>query len=166
MGGIIDVDDPSFVHPGDMPARVRDYCRAAGQPVPDTIGEVARCVLEGLALRYRAVFGSIAQVTGRPTTVVHVVGGGSRNDLLNQLTADVIGLAVRTGPAEATSMGNLLVQLVALGELEGLDDVREGVRRSDSGRLVEPRDPSNWGEHYNRFRDLVAPAPSVRDLVD
>lgn len=164
--GIVDVDHPSFVRPGDMPTRIRDYCRATGQPVPSTMGEVARCVLEGLALRYRVAFDSIATVTGRPTTCIHIVGGGSRNDLLNQLTADVTGLAVRTGPVEATSMGNVLVQLMALGELGGLDDVREVVRRSDSGRLVEPRDPSRWGEHYIRFRDLVASAPSAQDLVD
>ncbi|HEX7746773.1 MAG TPA: rhamnulokinase family protein [Micromonosporaceae bacterium] len=166
IGSIVDVDHPSFVHPGDMPARIRDYCRATGQPVPATIGEVARCVLEGLALRYRAAFDSIAEVTGRPAALVHIVGGGSRNDLLNQLTADVTGLAVRTGPVEATAMGNILVQLVALGELKGLDDMREVVRRSDSGRFVEPRDPARWGEHYNRFRDLVAPVPPVQDLVD
>ncbi|PWU47693.1 rhamnulokinase [Micromonospora globispora] len=166
MGSIVDVDHPSFVHPGDMPARVRDYCRSTGQPVPSTVGEVARSVLEGLALRYRAAFDSIAEVTGRPTTLVHIVGGGSRNDLLNQLTADVTGLAVHAGPVEATAMGNLLVQLVALGELGGLDDVREVVRRSDCGRLVEPRDPSVWGEHYTRFRDLVASATPVQDLVN
>jgi rhamnulokinase len=163
---VIDVDHPSFVRPGDMPNRVRDYCRATGQPVPSTVGEVTRCVLEGLALRYRAAFDSIVEVTGRPTTLVHIVGGGSRNDLLNQLTADVTGLPVRTGPVEATSMGNILVQLMALGELGGLDDVRKVVRRGGSGRLVEPGDPGRWGEHYTRFRDLVASASSEQDLVD
>ncbi|MBX6354737.1 MAG: rhamnulokinase [Micromonosporaceae bacterium] len=163
---VVDVDHPSFVRPGDMPGRVRDYCRATGQPVPATVGEVARCVLEGLALRYRTAFESIVEVTGRPTTLVHIVGGGSRNELLNQLTADVTGLPVRTGPVEATSMGNLLVQLVALGELSGLDDVRGVVRRGGSGRLVEPRDPGPWAEHYARFRDHVAAVASGPDPVD
>jgi rhamnulokinase len=161
---IIDVDHPSFVRPGDMPARVRDYCRATGQPVPSTVGEVTRCVLEGLALRYRAAFDAIVEVTGRPTTLVHIVGGGSRNDLLNRLTADVTGLPVRTGPVEATAMGNLLVQLTALGELGGLDDGRRLVRRGGSGRLVEPGDPGSWGEHYGRFRDLVVSAPPEQDV--
>jgi rhamnulokinase len=163
---IIDVDHPSFVRPGDMPARIRAYCRTTGQPVPATAGEVARCVLEGLALRYRSAFVAIAEVTGRPVPVVHIVGGGARNDLLNQLTADVTGLPVRTGPVEATAMGNLLVQLIALGDLASLGDIRDVVRRSDSGRLVEPRGPSLWGEHFTQFRGLVASASPVPDLVN
>jgi rhamnulokinase len=163
---IVDVDHPSFVRPGDMPARIRDYCRDTGQPLPVTFGEVARCVLEGLALRYRSAFDAIAAVRGHPVTAVHIVGGGSRNDLLNQLTADVTGLAVRTGPVEATSMGNLLVQLMTLGELASLADVRDVVRHSDPGRLVEPRDPLPWQEHFNQFRNLVASASPVHDLVN
>ncbi|WP_262286778.1 rhamnulokinase family protein [Micromonospora sp. MA102] len=163
---VVDVDHPSFVRPGDMPARIRAYCRATGQPVPAGMGEVARCVLEGLALRYRVAFESIVKVTGRPMTAVHIVGGGSRNDLLNQLTADTTGLPVRTGPVEATAMGNLLVQLMALGELTGLEDIREVVRRDDHGRLVEPRDPAMWGEHYTRFRDVVASVSPGQDLVE
>jgi rhamnulokinase len=162
---VVDVDHPTFVRPGDMPDRVRAYCRTTGQPVPSTVGDVTRCVLEGLALRYRAAFDAIGEVTGRPTTLVHIVGGGSRNDLLNQLTADVTGLPVRAGPVEATAMGNLLVQLVALGELGGLEDVRSVVRRGGSGRLVEPSDPGRWGEHYARFRDLVASASPEHDGV-
>ncbi|MDQ0765528.1 rhamnulokinase [Streptomyces canus] len=128
---VIDPDDPVFAGPGDMPERIRSYCREHGEPVPDSVGEVTRCVLESLALRYGKVLGDLAAATGRPAPLVQVIGGGSRNQLLNEMTARAAGIPVHAGPVEAASDGNILVQLAALGELNGLDQMREVSRRSN-----------------------------------
>jgi rhamnulokinase len=152
----IDVDHPEFLAPGDMPARVRGYCRRTGQPEPHGVGEIARCVLESLALRYRTAVEAVGTVTGRPAPLVHVVGGGARNTLLNQLTADVTGLPVLAGPVESTALGNALVQLVALGELAGLAEAREVVLAGEPGERHEPRPGLSWDETYESFLARVA----------
>lgn len=151
---LVNPDEDEFVLPGDMPARVRDYLRRTGQPIPETPSAMARCVLESLALRYRMVLDDLAAVTGTPVTGVHVVGGGSRNALLDRLTADVTGLPVRVGPVEATAFGNVLVQLGTLGELSGLAEMREVVRASDQPELIEPRGDAATEDRYARFRAL------------
>jgi rhamnulokinase len=128
---VVDVDDPVFAAPGDMPARIRDAARASGQPVPEDQASVVRCILDSLALAYRRAVRTVADLAGRDVRVVHVVGGGSRNGLLCQLTADATGLPVLAGPAEGTAMGNLLVQAWALGDLTGgLPAIREVVAAS------------------------------------
>ena len=155
---IVDPDAPEFITPGDMPARLRDFCRRTGQPEPDTVGRVARCVFESLALRYRATFEDLARVAGVAVPVVHVVGGGSRNTLLNQAVADVTGLPVVAGPVEATALGNVLVQLIALGDLADLAQAREVVRAS-FGPEIQRFDPSasdRLAGRYDRYRELVA----------
>jgi rhamnulokinase len=152
---IIDPDTPEFVLRGDMPAMIREYCLRTGQPQPDTVGRVARCVLEGLALRYRATFEDLAAVTGAGVPAVHVVGGGSRNTMLCRLTADVSGIEVLAGPAEATALGNALVQLIALGELRDLDEARALARSgTDLVRYTPHPDPAS-GDAYERFRHLA-----------
>ncbi|MCW2724087.1 MAG: rhaB [Frankiales bacterium] len=159
---VVDVDHPAFVEPGDMPERIREFCRRSGQPVPSSVGEISRCVLEGLTLRYRYAFDQIAKVTGTPVTAVHVVGGGSRNDVLNRATAAATQLPVIAGPVEATAMGNLLVQLCSLGELGGLDDIRDVVRATEPTRDIDP-DPSaaaRWDDAYARLHELIAVAPA------
>jgi rhamnulokinase len=154
---VVDVDHAAFVEPGDMPERIREYCRRSGQPVPTSAGEISRCILEGLTLRYRYAFDEIAKVTGTPVTAVHVVGGGSRNEVLNRATAAATRVPVIAGPVEATAMGNLLVQLRSLGELDGLDDIREVVRATEPTRDIDP-DPSaaaRWDDAYARLHDLI-----------
>jgi rhamnulokinase len=153
---IVDPDAPQLVAPGDMPARLRELCRRAGQPVPDSVGRVARCVLDSLALRYRATFEQLGRVTGRAVPLVHIVGGGSRNALLCQLTADVSGIEVITGPVEATALGNALVQLIALGELRDLDEARAAVRASTAVARYTPRPDPAADDAYERFLRLGA----------
>jgi rhamnulokinase len=153
---IVDPDVPEFITPGDMPARLRDFCRRTGQPEPDTVGRVARCIFESLALRYGATFEDLARVTGAGVPVVHVVGGGSRNGLLCQLTADVAGIEVLAGPVEATALGNALVQLIALGELRDLDEARALVRAGAELVRYPPRPAAAADDAYGRFRQLEA----------
>lgn len=127
---VVNPDADEFLTPGDLPGRIRDYCRRSGQPEPEGVGAVARCVIDSLALGYRGVAASIADVTGHAPTAVVVTGGGSSHRLLSQLTADATGLPVRCGPVEATALGNGAVQLAALGELDGLPEIRRVVASS------------------------------------
>jgi rhamnulokinase len=156
---VIDVDDPLFAAPGDMPTRIAAMARATGQPVPEDEASVTRCILDSLALAYRRAVRTIAELSGHDVQVVHVVGGGSRNRLLCQLTADATGLPVLAGPAEGTAMGNLLVQAWALGDLEGgLPAIREVVAASTELVRWEPTgDTRAWDQAENRLRDLTAP---------
>jgi len=147
---LIDPDDERFAAPADLPSEVRSRCRETGQPEPHGPGEVVRVILESLALRHRVVVRRLEEVSGRRLSRVHVVGGGARNRLLCQLTADACGLPVRVGPVEATAIGNLVVQAVALGELSGLAEARELVRRSFPSRELEPR-AGAWDELARRF---------------
>ena len=151
---VVNTDHPDFVAPGDLPARVRAYCARTGQPAPEDEAAVVRCVLDSLALGYRRTLDDLTAVTGRPVTAVHIVGGGSRNRLLNQAVADVTGLPVTAGPVEATALGNTLVQLIALGDIEDLAQAREVVRAGAGQeiRRVEPSADDRLAERYGRYR--------------
>jgi rhamnulokinase len=155
---MVNTDQTDFVAPGDMPGRIRAYCARTGQPVPADDGAVVRCILDSLALGYRLAIDDLRAVTGRPVPAVHVVGGGSRNQLLNQSVADVTGLPVVAGPIEATALGNLLVQLIALGEVKDLAQARAVVEASAGPeiRRVEPSGADRLAERYGRYRELVA----------
>ena len=152
----MNVDAPDFILPDDMPAAIRAACARSGQPVPETEGGVLRCALESLALRYRLVLDTLRDLTGKPIDVLHVVGGGSRNRPLCQMIADATGTRVVAGPAEATATGNALVQMIALGDLESLDEGRALVRRSFELATFEPRERDAWEEAYERYRGIVA----------
>jgi rhamnulokinase len=152
---LVDPDDPSFLPPGDMPGRIAAYCRRTGQPVPESEGAFVRCALESLALKYRWTVERLEEITGGPIRAVHVVGGGSRNALLNQFTADATGRAVYAGPVEATAIGNVLMQVVGRGGLGGLADLREVVARSFPVTVHEPRDSGAWEDAIGRFEGLV-----------
>ena len=143
---MIDPDDPAFLPPGDMPARVADACRRTGQRPPDGRAGTVRCILDSLALAYRRTVGQVQELSGRHADVVHLVGGGARNELLCQLTADACGLPVVAGPVEASALGNVLVQARALGSAPGdLDGMRALVCQSQPLRRFEPRDDgSRW----------------------
>jgi len=128
---VVDVDDPAFIPPGDTPARIAAAARRTGQRPPADEAATVRCILDSLALGYRRAIRQAADLSGHPVDVVHVVGGGARNGLLCQLTADATGLPVIAGPVEATAMGNLLVQAWATGGLTGgLPAIREVVTAS------------------------------------
>jgi sugar (pentulose or hexulose) kinase len=146
---VVDVNDPSLLPPGSatdpMPERVVALARAAGEPVPQSPGEITRCVLDSLALAYRRHLRAAATLAGRELEVVHVVGGGSQNHLLCQLTADACGLPVLAGPAEAAALGNVLVQARTLGAgLPDLAAMRDLVRRTHDVRRHEPRPGLDW----------------------
>jgi len=155
---LVDVDNPAFAAPGDIPARITAAARASGQPIPEDDASVTRCILDSLALAYRRAVRMVADLAGRDARVVHVVGGGSRNALLCQLTADATGLPVIAGPTEGTAMGNLLVQAWATGELDGgLPAIREVVRSSSNLVRWEPTgDTRAWEQADNRLRDMFA----------
>jgi sugar (pentulose or hexulose) kinase len=143
---VVDPDDPAFLPPGDMPARVADACRRTGQRPPDSRAGTVRCILDSLALAYRRTVRQVQDLSGRHADVVHLVGGGARNELLCQLTADACGLPVVAGPVEASALGNVLVQARALGSAPGdLDGMRALVRQSQPLRRFEPRgDGARW----------------------
>jgi rhamnulokinase len=152
---VIDPDDPSYVLPPSMPDAITDFCRRTGQPIPAGPGALVRCCLESLALRYRWVLEKLQEMLGRRLEVIHIVGGGSQNRLLNQFTADACNRPVLAGPVEATAIGNVLVQAMGLGLVGSLAEAREVVRRSFSVERFEPRGPLRWDEAYARFRQLV-----------
>jgi rhamnulokinase len=136
---VIDADDPVFLPPGDMPARISAWLSVRGLPVPGSRAEVTRCVLDSLALAYRRALLAAQRLSGRHADVIHVVGGGSRNELLCQLTADAAGLPVLAGPSEATALGNAVVQARALGAAPAtLDGMRALLRRSAGLSRYEP----------------------------
>lgn len=134
----IDVGDPEFIATGDVLARIADACRRSDQAVPETLGQFTRCILQSLAAAYGQTIARCVELTGRPVDVVHMVGGGSRNALLCRLTAEACERDVLAGPAEATSLGNLLVQAMATGEIDSLDELRDLVRRSAQVVRYEP----------------------------
>jgi rhamnulokinase len=152
LRSFVDPDDARFLAPDDMPRAIQDFCRETGQPVPDTESRLVRCALESLALKYRVVLGWIAEVTGTTVEVIHIVGGGARNALLNQFTADACGVPVLAGPVEATVLGNILMQVRARGELGSLADIRAVVRASGGVSEFQPRDTGRWAEALTRLR--------------
>jgi rhamnulokinase len=154
----IDPDATELLHPLDMAAALRSACAASGQPAPDDVGGLVRMVFESLALRYRWVIEQLQSLTGQAITTIHVVGGGARNTLLCQLTADATGCIVRTGPVEATAIGNVVVQAIAAGELKDLREARELVRRCVSQAELQPHPSERWEEAYARFLSVIQAA--------
>ncbi|WGL51859.1 rhamnulokinase [Nocardioides sp. BP30] len=154
---VVDIDHPSLLPPGDMPERLRALARASGEPVPETPAEVVRTILDSLALAYRRNLRQGAALAGRTLELVHVVGGGSQNALLCQLTADACGLPVLAGPAEAAALGNALVQARTLSRMRGGDDLpdlaamRSLVRRTHDLRRYEPRSGADWDTAERRL---------------
>jgi rhamnulokinase len=155
FASMVDPDDDSFFYPGNMPEVVRDYCRRSGQPVPESPGAVMRCCLESLALKYRVVIEALEQVTGRSLGTIRVVGGGSRNRLLCQWTADACGRPVVAGPVEATALGNILLQAIATGHLPDLQAGRAAVAASTQLDSYAPRDGMAWQAASERFKVLL-----------
>jgi rhamnulokinase len=156
FASLIDPDDPAFAPPGDMPRRIRDFCTQTGQEAPETRGAIVRCALESIALAHRRAIDLLRDAAGAEPPEIHVVGGGARNPLLCGWTADAAGLPVLAGPDEATVIGNLLVQALALGELGSLADGREVVRASFAPTVYEPSDHSAWEEAYGRFGAIAS----------
>ena len=153
---IIDVDDDVFLAPGDMPARIQEYCRKTGQPVPEGRGEISRVIYESLALKYRWAIERLEQdILHRPIPVLHIVGGGSKNAMLNQFTADALGREVAAGPGEGTVIGNLLVQAMAVGAISDLQALRAVVENSFPTERFQPKNTADWDAAYARYLKLI-----------
>ncbi len=155
---IIEPDHPSFLMPGDMPSRLRAFCEKTGQPAPSDKGALVRCCLESLALKYRWVLERLEELFHRRIAVIHIIGGGSQNRLLNQFTADATQRTVLTGPVEATAIGNVMVQAFALGHVSSHAELREVVRRSFEMQTYEPQPSAAWDEAYERYLKIVEQA--------
>jgi len=151
----INPDDASFNTPGDMPARIREYCRKTGQKVPRTKGQLARVVYESLALRYQQVFQDLESLNGSPFSCLHVVGGGSQDGFLNQLTANALNKPVVAGPVEATAIGNVLIQMITSGDLKSLADGRALVKASFPAKTFQPKDGKDWDRARAAFKRIV-----------
>jgi rhamnulokinase len=147
---VIDPDNDNFFHPGNMPERIRKYCADTNQPVPQTKGEVIRVALESVALKYRWVLECLEELTSKKFAPIHIIGGGTKNRLLNQFTADATNRVVVTGPVEATAIGNVLMQAIGLGHLGSLPDARAVVRASFEVEEYHPAQRDGWDEAYQK----------------
>jgi rhamnulokinase len=152
---LVDPDDASFLSPGDMPARLTVYCTRTGQAPPCDEGAMVRCCLESLALKYRWTIDRLESILDTTIQTIHVVGGGAKNALLCQFTADACGRPVHAGPVEATAIGNILMQALGRGQLGSIVDLRSVVARSFPVTIYEPRDTASWTDAAGRFASLV-----------
>jgi sugar (pentulose or hexulose) kinase len=148
---LLNLTDPRFVAPGDMPQKIAEFCRETDQPIPANPGATIRCVLESLALLYRRTLRQVERITGSRMRRLHIVGGGSKNSLLNQFTANAVQIPVVVGPAEATAAGNILIQAITLGHLPSLAAARDVVRESMAIRTLAPEAKADWEAAYERF---------------
>jgi rhamnulokinase len=152
---VIDPDFDEFLHPGDMPSRIQKYCADTNQRVPQTKGQIVRVALEGIALKYRLVLERLEELTGKHLDPIHIIGGGTKNHLLNQLTANSTGRTVITGPVEATAIGNILMQAIGMKHLGSLPDARQVVRASFEPEVYEPKRTADWDETYDRLQQVM-----------
>ncbi len=153
---LVDPNYPEFASPGDMAGKLQRYAERTGQAVPTSIGQLVRTCLESLALSYRHTCDKLEQLTGKPVEVLHVVGGGSQNKLLNQMTAEALARPIVCGPVEATAIGNLLVQAMSHGAVADLAELREIVARSVEPEQYEPREPAAvWAAAQRRYNELA-----------
>jgi len=148
---LVDPDDESFLHPVDMLGAIDDFCQKTHQPAPPSAGAYVRCVLESLAFKYRLVLRSLERLCGRHIEQIRVIGGGAKNHLLNQFTADATGRRVFAGPVEATALGNVAIQILTTGESASLPDVRAIIDRSFTTEVFEPVETDKWDRHVERF---------------
>ncbi|MEZ6066702.1 MAG: rhamnulokinase [Planctomycetaceae bacterium] len=151
---LVDPNDDRFLSPDDMAAAIQQFCRETRQPVPETDGQIVRCALESLALKYREVLSGIESLTGEKVEVIHVVGGGSKNELLNCFTANATGRPVIAGPTEATALGNVLLQARAAGSISSLSELRRIVKQSSEITTYEPEATDAWRAASERFRSI------------
>lgn len=151
----VDVDDKAFELPGNIPKAIVDYCSSTSQSVPNGIGETTRCIYESLAMKYKQAFERLEKLSNKKFSCIHVVGGGIKDTLLCQLTANATGVTVIAGPAEATAMGNVAVQLISLGEFNSLKEARGAVLESVEVKTYYPEDVEAWDEAYKNYKKII-----------
>lgn len=154
LRSLVNPNSPKLAKPDQMPRKIREACEETGEHVPATPGQITRCILESLALTYRLAFEQLRELTARSLTRLHIVGGGSQSKLLNQAAADAIGCTVIAGPVEATAIGNLLVQAIAMKDIESMAALRRTVRDSFPVTTYDPHHNQGWEEAFDRFRKL------------
>lgn len=156
FASLFDPDDARFFHPASMREAIAEFCRESGQRLPQGPPDYSRAILESLALKYRVVLESLEELARNRFTAIRIVGGGSRNRLLNQFTADATGRTVLAGPVEATALGNIAMQMLATGAVSSIAESRRVIERSFAVERFEPQDADRWDAHYGLFRQLLA----------
>ena len=151
----IDPDAPEFAPMGNLPRRVKEYCEKTGQYVPQTVGEIIRCIYESLALKYRYTFDGIKECTGKDYDRIHVMGGGTKDKLLLQMTAQSCNVNVYGGPIEATALGNVAIQLMSTGAIKDIKEARKIIAKGESLKLYEPKDNADWEKAYEDFKNII-----------
>ncbi|MDY3122568.1 rhamnulokinase family protein [Suipraeoptans intestinalis] len=151
----IDPDAPEFTPAGNIPRRIREFCQRTGQEIPETVGEIVRCIDESLAMKYRYVKEEIQECTGKTYETLYMVGGGTQSRLLCECTANACGCTVSAGPIEATVLGNIALQLLAQKEISTLEEARQIIARSQEIRQFEPENERDWDEAYERFQKVI-----------
>ena len=151
----IDPDAPELSAHGSLPDKIREYCKSTGQPVPETIGQLVRCIYESLALKYRLALEQISECTGKNFEVLHLMGGGTKDGFLCELTSQSIGIPVIAGPVEATALGNIILQLKALGEIDSIEKGREIIAETEKVKKYEEKHTSEWDEAFDRFCKII-----------
>jgi len=151
---LIDPDHSSLLNPGNMPEALNSLVAMAKEPVMENPGEFSRCIFESLAFRYRKTIEELKQISDKDIRKIHIIGGGSQNELLCQFTANATGLPVIAGPAEGTALGNIMVQAMAQGEIESLSEIRHIIRKSFEFKVYIPENISEWNNNYLRFLDV------------
>ena len=153
---LINPDDPRFLSPDNMPKKIAEFCQDTGQPVPANHAAYVRCIYESLALFYRVTMRRLERLTGKTIETLHIVGGGSKDDVLNQLAANALKIPVLAGPSECTAFGNIMLQAIALGHVASHAAAREIIRNSVSPKTFTPRDAASWDAAAKRFEKLVS----------
>lgn len=147
----IDPDAPEFTPAGDIPTRIREYCKRTGQKEPTTVGAIMRCIYESLALKYRAAISELEECTGKKFGTLYVIGGGTKDKFLSALTASACGIRVSSGPVEATALGNIAVQLIHHGEIKDITEARAAIALSEEISVFTPENTADWDKAYERF---------------
>ncbi len=151
----IDPDAPELSAHGNLPDKIRAYCKNTGQPVPETIGQVVRCIYESLAMKYRLALQQIGECTGKKFSVLHLMGGGTKDGFLCELAAQSLGIPVVAGPVEATALGNIVLQLIALGEIETIEKGREIIAETEKVKTFSQEHTPDWDEAFERFCEII-----------
>ena len=150
----INPDDPMFANPPSMLGAIREYCQKTGQPIPETDAQIARLIMESLALRYRTVFNWLKELASFPLDVLHIIGGGCQNALLAQWTSNSIGCPALCGPVEATAIGNIMMQFKAIGKVKDITEMRALIAKAIELKRYEPQDTAAWLKAYDRYTAL------------
>ena len=151
----IDPDSPELSAHGNLPDKIRDYCRKTNQPVPETVGQVVRCIYESLALKYRLAIEQISKCTGKSFDVLHLMGGGTKDGFLCELSSESLGIPVIAGPIEATALGNIVLQLIALGEIESIEKGRKIIAETEKVKTFKGEHTPDWDEAFERFCKII-----------